>query len=144
VAVNLPVRIIVTLKRQAHRGTPVECDKEAEMTKFLTGLLALALFVPAIAFAQDKNQPMTNSQAQQQSANQAAADQMNGVDTSPVHTMTGMVSQGGKMFTSNNTTWTVSNPGALKNYDGQNVTARVVFNTDKNTIKINKVMSGGQ
>ena len=114
------------------------------MTKFLTGLLALALFVPAIAFAQDKSQPDSQSQAERQAANQAAADNVNGVDTSPHHTMTGMVSEGGKMFTSNNTTWHVSNPGALKNYDNQNVTVKFQFNTDNNTIKIDKVMTGGQ
>jgi len=114
------------------------------MTKFLTALLALALVVPALAMAQDKNQADTQSQAERQAANQAAADQVNGVDTSPNHTMTGMVSQGGKMFTSNNTTWTVSNPGALRNYDNQNVTVKFQFNTDNNTIRINKVMSGGQ
>ncbi len=114
------------------------------MTKFLTGLLALALFVPAIAIAQDKSQPDTASQAQRQEANQAAADNVNGVDTSPHHTMTGMVSEGGTMFTSNNTTWHVSNPSALKSYDNQNVTVKFQFNTDNNTIKVNKVTSAGQ
>ncbi len=112
------------------------------MTKFLTGLLALALFFPAIAIAQSQSD--TASQAQRQESNQAAEDQVNGVDTSPHHTMTGMVSQAGKMFTSNNTTWHVSNPGALKNYDNQNVTVKFQFNTDNNTIRVDKVMPSGQ
>ncbi len=114
------------------------------MTKFLTALLALALSLPAIAFAQNKSQPDTQSQAEQQSANQAAEDQVDGVDTSPVHTMVGMVSEGGKTFTSDNTVWQVSNPNALKSYDNQNVTVKFQFNTTNNTIKVNKVMSGGQ
>lgn len=114
------------------------------MTKFLTGLLALALVVPAIAFAQNQKQSDTAAQAQRQEANQAAEDQVNGVDTSPHHTMTGMVSQGGKMFTSNNTTWHVSNPSALKNYDNQTVTVKFQFNTDNNSLKIDKVMPSGQ
>jgi hypothetical protein len=114
------------------------------MMKFLTGLLALALFVPAIALAQDKSQPDTQSEAQQQRANQAAADKVNGFDTSPNHSMTGMVSDGGKTFTSDNTVWHVSNPKALKNYDNQNVTVQFQFNTDDNTIRINKVTSAGQ
>ena len=111
--------------------------------KFLTGLLALALFVPAIALAQDKSQPDTQPQAEQQRANQAAADQVNGFDTSPHHTMTGMVGDGGTTLTSDNTTWHVSNPKAMKNYANQNVTVQFQFNTDNNTIKINKVTSGG-
>jgi hypothetical protein len=58
--------------------------------------------------------------------------------------MTGMVSDAGKTFTNNNTVWTVSNPKALKSYDNQNVTVRFQFNSDNNTIKINKVVSAGQ
>ena len=112
--------------------------------KLLTGLLALALFVPAIALAQDKSQPDSQSDAQQQRANQAAADKVNGVDTSPNHSMTGMVSDGGKTFTSDNTVWHVSNPNSLKSYDNQTVTVKFQFNTDSNSIKVNKVMSAGQ
>ncbi len=112
------------------------------MTKFLTALLALALFVPAFAFAQSSSQPDTQSQAQQQEANQAAQNQVDGANTSPHHEMMGMVSDNGKTFTSNNTTWHVSNPNALKNYNGQNVTVKFQFNTSNNTIKIDKVMAG--
>jgi len=122
--------------------------KELAMTKLITALLALALSSAAIAFAQDnsqqQNNPNNNSQMEQQSANQSAENQVNGMNTSPHHTMTGMVGDNGKTFTSNNTTWKVSNPHALKNYDGQNVTVKYQFNTDRNTIKINKVEPGQQ
>ena len=119
--------------------------KEAEMTKIMTALLALvalAVFVPAMALAQNTNQPDTPAQAQQQEANQAAMDQVDGVDTSPHHEMTGMVSDNGRKFTSNNTVWSVSNPGALKDYNNQNVTVKFQFNTSNNTIKVDKVMPG--
>jgi len=115
------------------------------MTKIMTALLALvalAVFVPAMALAQNTNQPDTPAQAQQQEANQAAMDQVDGVDTSPHHQMTGMVSDNGRKFTSNNTVWSVSNPGALKDYNNQNVTVKFQFNTSNNTIKVDKVMPG--
>jgi len=114
------------------------------MTRFITALLATALFLPAMAFAQNSSQSDTARQAQRQEANQAAQDQMDGGDTSPHHSMTGMVSDNGKTFTSNNTTWQVSNPHALKNYNNQNVTVKFQFNTDNNTIKIDKVTPSGQ
>ncbi len=115
------------------------------MTKVMTALLALvalALFVPAMALAQNTNQPDTNAQAQQQEANQAAMNQVDGFNTSPHHEMIGTVSDNGRKFTSNNTTWSVSNPGALKNYDNQNVTVKFQFNTGNNTIKVDKVNPG--
>lgn len=111
------------------------------MTRLMTALLALALFVPAMAFAQNSSQPDSKSQAQQQSANQAAADHVNGFNTSPHHTMTGMVGSDGKTIDSDNTTWRVSNPGSLKNYKNKTVTVKFQFNTDKNSIKVNKVES---
>ncbi|HZP24806.1 MAG TPA: hypothetical protein VFB04_15260 [Terriglobales bacterium] len=115
------------------------------MTKLITALLALALSSAAVAFAQDNTQqqnPNNNSKMEQQSANQSAENQVNGMNTSPHHTMTGMVGDDGRTFSSNNTTWKVSNPNALKNYNGQNVTVRYQFNSDRNTIKVNKVESG--
>ena len=112
------------------------------MTKLMKVLIALALFAPAMAFAQNSNQPDTSKQAQQQESNQAAMDQVEGTNTSPVHEMKGMVGDNGKTFTSHNTVWHVSNPHALKNYDNQNVTVKFQFNSSDNTIKINKVESG--
>jgi len=112
------------------------------MMKLMTALLGLALFWPAMMFAQNNSKSDTAQQAQRQEANQAAQDQVDGVDTSPHHTMTGMVGDNGNTLTSDNTTWHVSNPGALKNYNNQNVTVKFQFNTDNNTIKVDKVMSG--
>jgi len=112
------------------------------MTKVMTALLALValtLFVPAVALAQNSDQSDTKAQAQQQEANQSAMDQVDGLNTSPHHEMTGVVSDNGKKFTSNNTVWRVSNPGALQNYDNQNVTVKFQFNTSNNTIKVDKV-----
>jgi hypothetical protein len=57
--------------------------------------------------------------------------------------MTGMVNDNGRTFTTtDNTTWHVSNPHALKNYNGQNVTVKYQLNTEKNTIKVDKVTPG--
>jgi Tfp pilus assembly protein PilV len=110
--------------------------------KMMIALLALALFVPAIVLAQNNSSGDTQSQAQQQEANQSAMNQVDGLNTSPHHQMTGMVSDDGKTFTSDNTTWHVSNPHALKDYNGQNVTVKFQFNTERNTIKIDKVETG--
>lgn len=112
------------------------------MTKVMTALLATALFIPAIALAQDASQSQDQNGAQQKMQNQAAMNQVAGMNTNPHQTMTGMVSNGGKTFTSDNVTYQVSNPGALKNYDNQNVTIKAQFNTDKNSIKVNKVNPG--
>jgi outer membrane lipoprotein-sorting protein len=115
------------------------------MNKFLTALLAVALSLPVIAWAQNNNQqPANNSQAQQQEANELSGTAMTGVDTSPHHTMTGMVGDNGKTFTSNNTVWQVSNPKTLKNYANQQVTVRYQFNTTNNTLRIDKVESAGK
>jgi hypothetical protein len=120
-----------------------------------TALLAIALSVPAVAMAQSTTQDnsaqstsqqdsmqtsQSNTQADQAKQNQAAETQMNGMNTSPHQTMTGMVSADGKTFTtSDNKVYQVSNPGSLKDYANQNVTVKAQFNTDSNSIKINKV-----
>jgi hypothetical protein len=110
------------------------------MTKVTTALLAIALSVPAVAIAQSSGQQDNSQpQVQQEQANQAASDQMNGMDTSPHQMLTGVVSNGGKTFTSNDTAYQVANSDMLKNYDGQTVSVKFQFNPEKNTIKINKV-----
>ncbi len=110
------------------------------MTKVTTALLAIALSVPAVAFAQSSS-PQDNSQqqVQQEQANQAAANHTNGMNTSPHQMLTGTVSNGGKTFTSSDTAYQVSNPDSLKNYDGQTVSVKFQFNSENNTIRINKV-----
>lgn len=114
------------------------------MTKMTTVLLAIALSVPAASFAQSMAQQDTSdAHAQQEKANQAAANDVNGMNTSPHQMMTGMVSSDGKSITStDNTVYQVSNPNALKNYLNQNVAIKYQFNTTKNSIKVNKVNPG--
>lgn len=108
------------------------------MNKLTMALLAIALSVPVLAAAQSSDQQDT-TKAQQTQANQAAMNDVAGMNTAPHRTMTGMVSDNGGRFTSDNVSYVVSNPDKLKNYDNQNVTVKVQFNTGKNTIKIDKV-----
>jgi hypothetical protein len=110
------------------------------MTKITTALLAIALSVPAIAFAQSTTQD--NSKAARQQQNEAAEESVNGGSTQPNHHMMGMVSNNGMTLTSDNTAYQVSNPDKLKGYDNQTVTVEYQFNTDKNSIKIQKVNAG--
>jgi uncharacterized protein YfaP (DUF2135 family) len=137
--------IVVELATRVNQDITAACGTESDfMTKMTTALLAIALSVPAASFAQSMGQQDTSdAHAQQQKANQAAANDMNGMDTAPHQTMTGMVSGDGKTITStDNTVYQVSNPNALKNYLNQNVTIRYQFNTGKNSIKVNKVNPG--
>jgi hypothetical protein len=125
------------------QDTTVACDKELEMNRITTALLAIALSVPALAMAQSSSsQQQDNGQVQQEQSNQAAMNSVSGMNTSAHKTMTGMVTDNGKRFTSDNVSYQVSNPDSLKNYDNQNVTVNVQFNTTKNTIKVDKVNPG--
>ncbi len=115
------------------------------MTKITTALLAIALSVPVAGFAQSSmsQQNQSAAHAQQQEANQAASNDMNGMNTSPHQMMTGMVNADGKTITgTDNTVYQVSNPNSLKNYVGQNVSVKYQFNTENNSIKITKVNPG--
>jgi len=112
------------------------------MKKFIIALLAMALSATTLALAQDNSQQNSNQKLQQDQANQSAENSVNGMNTSPHHTMTGIVSDNGRTLTSNDTAYRVSNPGTLKSYDNQQVTVKFQFNTEKNSIKINKVESG--
>ncbi len=105
------------------------------MKTVMTVLLGVALSMAAIAFAQNM-QPQQNDKHEQQEANQAAQENMTGTSAQPQHTMSGMVSDGGTRFTSDNTSYVVNNPNALKGQDNQSVTVRFLFNTDNNTIHI--------
>ena len=110
------------------------------MKKLLLALFAAALLLPAAAFAQ--NAQNDQSKKTQEEQNQAAQVSQMGSTTMPQHSMTGMVGQQGKTLTSDNTVYQVNNPGALKNYDNQNVSVTFQFNTDSNTIHIDRVDSG--
>ena len=102
------------------------------MKKVTTAFLAMALSVPAIAFAQDTQ----NDKRTQQQMNQAAQTDQEGSNTQHKHHMSGVVSNNGKTLTSDNTSYIVSNSGKLKNYDDQSVTVKYIFNTDSNSIRI--------
>jgi hypothetical protein len=115
------------------------------MKKILTALFAIALSLPVLAFAQSaqsSDQQQENKHLQQQQ-NQAAQVSENGSTTMPQHTMTGMVCDNGKSFTSNNTKYIVGNPDALKNYDNQNVSVVFQFNADRNKLHIVRVSPAG-
>jgi glucose/arabinose dehydrogenase len=126
------------------------------MRKMMTALFALALAMPMLAFAQSDQQPMQDQQSQSQTMqnqqppdqqmqdqknsqaeqNQAASLDQTGQTTMPKHNMSGMVSEAGKSFTSDNKTYMVDNPKKLKNYDNQNVSVNFKFDTEHNTIHI--------
>ena len=104
------------------------------MKKVTTAFLAIALSVPALAVAQSNaQQDDKNAQAQQ---NQAAETNQMGSSTMPQKTMSGMVGDNGKTLTSDNKTYMVNNPKALKNYNNQTVAAVIQFDTDNNKIHI--------
>jgi hypothetical protein len=109
------------------------------MKKLIPALLALALSIPVLAFAQASTQEDKNTQAQQ---NQAAQVDSMGGTTLPSHTMTGTVSNAGSNFTSGDKTYMVSNPKSLKNYSDQSVTVVFKYDADNNKIRIVKVNPG--
>ena len=107
------------------------------MQKLIIGLLAAALFIPALAVAQEAQQDQKNTQKMQNQA--AEVEDANGNSTQPEAHMMGMVSNGGSSFTSDNKTYIVNNPKSLKNYDNQTVSIRFQFDTDRNKIHILEV-----
>lgn len=109
------------------------------MNKWTTALLAIALCLPALAFAQSSTDQQSADQAQQDRANQAAMNHSQGMNTSPHHEMTGMVNEDGTRFVSNDVSYQVANPDKLKNYANQNVTVKFQDETENNKIKITKV-----
>jgi len=110
------------------------------MTKMMTALLAIALSVPAVAFAQSTETRQDQEQAKQ---DQAGQTQVDGMNTMPHHQMTGTISADGKSFTtSDNKIYKVSNAASVKDYANQQVSVEYQFNTDSNTIHVNKVIMG--
>ena len=106
------------------------------MRKLMTALFAMALAIPMLAFAQDAQQQMQDQKNSQAAANQASSIDQTGQTTMPRHNMTGMVSNGGNSFTSDNKTYVVENPKKLKSFDNQNVSIQLKFDTEKNTIRV--------
>ena len=133
---NLAVEIAVTHSKQRVAESPSD-DKEGHMQKLIIGLLAAALFIPALAVAQEAQQDQKNTEKMQNQA--AEVEDANGNSTQPEAHMMGMVSNGGSSFTSDNKTYIVNNPKSLKNYDNQTVSIRFQFDTDRNKIHILEV-----
>lgn len=110
------------------------------MKKVTIALLAIALSIPVLAFAQNTHQG--NKRLQQKEDNQAADVNMMGESMQVPHHMTGKVSDNGKNLTVGNTTWVVDNPNELKNYDGKMVSVKFQFHTSDNTLHVMSVSSG--
>jgi hypothetical protein len=113
------------------------------MRKLMTALFALVLAAPMVAFGQSSqsqdqpaNQQMQDQKNTQAQQNQASAIDTTGQTTMPRRNMTGMVSDGGKGFTSDNKTYVVENPKKLAKYDNQNVSIELKFDTERNTIHV--------
>lgn len=110
------------------------------MNKLMVALLGMALAVPVVAFAQSSQSDDQQAQRhEQQEQNQASQVNETGQATMSVHHMSGMVSDNGKRFTSDNTAYLVANPHMLKKYDGQNVGVKFQFDTSTNQIHIMSV-----
>jgi len=119
------------------------------MTKTMLAILALAFAMAMPALAQNTTQPPaqsspTTGQQSDQNSSQPTQSPQNGAsagsaDSQTSQTMTGTISADGKTFTSNGTSYTVSNPNSVKPYANQPVT--VGYETDaNNAIRITKLM----
>jgi hypothetical protein len=131
------------------------------MTKIsILALLVVALAVPSLMLTQntttqqpnpanpsmtpppDQNsqsaQPDTSQPAQTQS-DQAAGTGVNGMNSKSAQMMSGTLSADGKTFTSNNTTYTISNPASVKAYANQPISIEYEMDTN-NSIRVTKVI----
>lgn len=130
------------------------------MTKRMLAVFALAAAIAMPAFAQSSSsQPMNqtnpamtqspdqNSTQEQRGASQPAQTQSaqpagsdaNGMNSQSGQTMSGTISTDGKQFSSNNTTYNISNPNSVKAYANQPITVGYEMDTN-NSIRITKVM----
>lgn len=108
------------------------------MKKGMVALLGLALSLSAMAFAQSSqsNEDQSQQKMQEQEANQASQINETGTNTASVKHMTGMVSESGKRFISDNTSYLVGNPKSLQKYDGQTVSVKFQFDPEHNQIHV--------
>lgn len=126
----------------------------------MLALLVVALAVPSLMLAQntttqqpspanpsmtqppDQNsqpaQPEASEPAQPQS-DQAAGTAVNGMNSQSGQPMSGTISADGKTFTSNNTTYNISNPASVKAYANQPISVEYEMDTN-NSIRITKVI----
>lgn len=105
------------------------------MKKLLLAVVVLVFSLAAVACAQSKGS-QSNSQPQQ------GASQQNAQTTSAGNQhMSGTVSKNGKSFTdsSDNKTYSVSNPDAVSGHEGQPVALIVHVDPDSNVIHIIQV-----
>ena len=84
-------------------------------------------------------QPEASGEPGQMQSDQTAAAGANGMNSQPGQAMSGTISTDGKTFTSNNTTYTVSNPNSVKAYAGQPVSVEYEIDTN-NSIRVTKVI----
>lgn len=89
----------------------------------------------------DQNSPAVQPQATQPQmpSDQTTATGVNGTNTQAGQTMSGTISADGKTFTSNNTTYNVSNPNSVKAYANQPISVEYEMDTN-NSIRVTKVI----
>lgn len=89
----------------------------------------------------DQNSPAAQPQATQPQmpSDQTTATGVNGTNTQAGQTMSGTISADGKTFTSNNTTYNVSNPNSVKAYANQPISVEYEMDTN-NSIRVTKVI----
>jgi opacity protein-like surface antigen len=104
------------------------------MKNLLLAVLAVALSLSIVAFAQSNSNPSSNQQQGQQGAQNSQTSAGN-------QHMSGTVSKNGTTFTdrSDNKTYNVSNPDALAGHEGQPVALLVHVDPDDNVIHIIQV-----
>ena len=133
------------------------------MSKMILAILALAAAMAMPAFAQstssqpadqaspsmaqppDQNSQQATPQASpdasqpaQSQSDQAAGSAMSGAGSQAGQTMSGTISADGKTFSSNNTTYNISNPNSVKAYANQPISVGYEMDAN-NSIRITKV-----
>ena len=88
----------------------------------------------------DQNsQPAQPQATPQMQSDQSAGTAVNGTSPEAAQTMSGTISSDGKTFTSNNTTYNVSNPNSVKAYANQPISVEYEMDTN-NSIRVTKVI----
>lgn len=127
----------------------------------ILAVLAIALAVPAVTFAQTTTTPPTaanpnmtqpsdaNTQPAQPSTGQPAQSQSDraGSSANDVNsqnqTLTGTISADGKTLTCSDKTYTISNPNSVKAYANQPISVEYEMDTN-DSIRITKIMLARQ
>ncbi len=117
------------------------------MTKTLLATIALAFAVAMPVLAQNStlpsSSPTTGQQPDQNSPQPIQSPERGAsagsMDSQTSQTMSGTISADGKTFTSNGTSYTVSNPNSVKPYANQPVAVGYEMDAN-NSIRITKLM----